>query len=337
VCDSLTQMLTKISPYLFPFVMEYSLIVLGMAAIMYGALDADMVDSFKNLKYVLKLSRLVSDNLDSWSIDSSKVKNSNVGAFLGGLFITLMISSLIAAAVQQGYDDLKASLTYIIADICFNITIIVACFVAFIKLLKNFPRVDRNATIDDILLIIAMTGALFFQLCVIIPTARYLMTSEEEEDSRIVLYLTLTSSVLAMIEHLFQTIVILAAMRTYSESLTTAMKYPARQILIFLAFCNVSMWVYHTMQWQELQAIVQYEFSVFIWVFLLTLNLPFLLFFHFHSSVCFVDIWHSAYRPLAHRMEPCIVDVDAMKHESTLVPHSSVRNSSFGDSQSILP
>jgi hypothetical protein len=320
VCINLDNLLATISPYLFPFVMEYSLVVLGMTAIMYGGLDADVINSFKNLKYVLKLMQPPSTSKESgknstkrkkrnikassWSIDSHTIKNSNIGAFLGGLLFTVMITCLIVAAIQ---DEYTASMTYIFADIVFNCLMIIACILAHWKLFRNFSRVDRSATVDDFLLMIAMTGALFFELCVTIPTARYMITTQTSD---LILRLTLVSSLLAMLQHVLQTIALLAAMRSYSDTRQLAMTFPARQILTFLAFSNVSMWIYHIFQWQQLQSSVKNDSATDIWMFLLHLNLPFLLFFHFHSSVCFVDIWHSAYRPLAHRMEPCVVDVE---------------------------
>jgi hypothetical protein len=35
-----------------------------------------------------------------------------------------------------------------------------------------------------------------------------------------------------------------------------------------------------------------------VWLLLVNINLPLLLFYRFHSSVCFADIWHVAYVPL---------------------------------------
>lgn len=311
-------MLATISPYLFPFVMEYSLTVLGMTAIMIRGLEADIVNSFKNLKYVLKLSRYASETAsqigshfnskaDSWSIDSHKVKNSNIGAFVGGLYFTVVISCLIVVAVQLSHDsdDVTPTITYT-ADMVFNGCMIIACIATHHKMQKNFPRVERAASVDDVLLIIAMTGAIFFQLSVAIPTARYMITTEVT----LLLQLTLAGAIVAMVQHLLQTIVLLAAMRSYSQSMEEAMKYPARQLLTFLAFSNVSMWIYHMLSWQQVKSGIDHEFSSLVWMFLLQLSLPFLLFYHFHCSVCFVDIWHSAYRPLGHRIQPCVVDVD---------------------------
>ena len=44
---------------------------------------------------------------------------------------------------------------------------------------------------------------------------------------------------------------------------------------------------------------IQDEFyGTLAWLFILNFNLPLQLFFFFHSSVCFADIWSMAYKPV---------------------------------------
>ena len=39
-------------------------------------------------------------------------------------------------------------------------------------------------------------------------------------------------------------------------------------------------------------------YGTLAWLFILNMNLPLQLFFFFHSSVCFADIWSMAYKPV---------------------------------------
>ena len=39
-------------------------------------------------------------------------------------------------------------------------------------------------------------------------------------------------------------------------------------------------------------------YGILAWLFILNFNLPLQLFFFFHSSVCFADIWSMAYKPV---------------------------------------
>lgn len=38
------------------------------------------------------------------------------------------------------------------------------------------------------------------------------------------------------------------------------------------------------------------------WLLLTNINLPLLLFFRFHSSICFADVWTVAYKPIYHHV-----------------------------------
>ena len=307
----LNEFLMALSPYLFPFVMEYSLIVLGLSAIMYGAIHSERVSSFQNLKYLLFLRRKADDgsekserntSSDTRSVDSVTIKNSNIGAFLGGLMFTGMMVCLIATAVQQQYDEEKASITYLITEVILNSILLIACIVAS-KKIRHLPRIDREASVDDFLLLIAMGGTFLLHLSIIMPLASNIM----DNGSTLLLSLSLAGCLLAMCQTLMQTLILLAAMRAYSPCIEHAQAYPARQVFTFLVFSNASLWIFHMAMWQQLQVGFQQNSTLIVWLFLLHLNLPFLLFYHFHSSVCFADAWHSAYQPLTHRLKSCLI------------------------------
>ena len=350
MCVQLNEFLHSISPYMFPFVMEYSLIALSMTAIIYGSINSTMIDSFKNLKYIFTLrsssvdsankpvqsgkTRAHSKNdfditsLDSWSFDSMTKHHSNVGAFLGGLMFAGVLACLIATALQGQVDDYKATITHLITDIMISSILLTACIVTLVSILK-LPRVHRSASIDDILLMVAMSGSFVFQVSIMIPTVDIAHKDGWSSSTS----LLLTSIIMAMLHSFVQTVLLLAATRSYSYTVKQGHQYPARQAITFLAFGNVITWIYRIsrgMQQFPLDGSSD-DLSFVFWLFLLHLTLPLLLFFYFHSSVCFADVWHSAYQPLTHRLQPCVISDEAYAKSRFLRDDTALSTSTMAE------
>ena len=329
ICYQLTHFLHSISPYLFPFVMEYSLIALSMTAIIYGSVNYTKADSFRNLKYLFTLrgfsadaptaleqtnrKRKISQNeteissLDSWMADPLAIKHSNVGAFLGGLMFAGVLACLIATAMQSQVNEYKATITYLVTDLTISSILLIASIITLLSIMK-LPRVQRAASVDDLLLIVAMSGSFLFYVTIMIPTVDYSYVNGWSTATG----LMLASIITAIIHTFVQTVLLLAAMRSYSYTVKEGHKYPARQAITFLAFGNVITWIYRI--FRGLQHVPfngsPSDLSFVFWQFLLHLTLPLLLFFYFHSSVCFADVWHSAYEPLTSKLQPCVISDD---------------------------
>ena len=93
-----------------------------------------------------------------------------------------------------------------------------------------------------------------------------------------------------------QTILIMHAMRRYPSTLSDLTNMPGRGTFTFLIIANLAAWIQQTMQVKELAH--GHMNNSAAWLLLLNISLPLLLFYRFHSSVCFADVWHVAYRPL---------------------------------------
>ncbi|KAK2178963.1 hypothetical protein NP493_521g00004 [Ridgeia piscesae] len=71
---------------------------------------------------------------------------------------------------------------------------------------------------------------------------------------------------------------------------------PGRAIVTFLLIVNLALWILRTFQVKTIALEDHLEFyGVPAWPIILNINLPLMLFFRFHSSVCLADIWMAAY------------------------------------------
>lgn len=96
---------------------------------------------------------------------------------------------------------------------------------------------------------------------------------------------------------LIQTPLIIDGLRRCSKSKELRQQKPGRELITFLIVCNVSLWITQTFEIKSHGLEDQrYEFyGKVLWTILGHMTLPFMMFYRFHSSVCLVDIWKSAY------------------------------------------
>jgi hypothetical protein len=102
---------------------------------------------------------------------------------------------------------------------------------------------------------------------------------------------------------------------------------PGRGSLTFLIIGNVTVWIVRTALVKELSSSTQIEYyGTLTWLLLLNLNLPLLLFFRFHSSVCLADVWHTAYTSPVHNSVHGGDGDAATKHSTVNGSSSAARN-----------
>ena len=72
-------------------------------------------------------------------------------------------------------------------------------------------------------------------------------------------------------------------------------------------------------------------YGTLAWLFILNINLPLQLFFFFHSSVCFADIWSMAYKPV----EADVQHASHSHHHDYLHQHHAPANGHLLPAQTI--
>ncbi|KAH8041562.1 hypothetical protein HPB51_017007 [Rhipicephalus microplus] len=73
---------------------------------------------------------------------------------------------------------------------------------------------------------------------------------------------------------------------------------PGRQVITFLLIGNLTLWIIYTFEKQKVEASpVQLGFYGFMaWTVIIRASLPLSIFYRFHSSVTFAEVWKNSYR-----------------------------------------
>ena len=321
-CSQERELLDLSSPYLFPFVLEYSLIATGIFAIMASELrHSNYYSLMHNIPHVMKKHKKsndkkvkAKDNDSDYESDSGSMnyagplhthsteitlKSSHRGMFLGVMLLAIILISMILFLFDENHDDFEqAQLNYLITDLCLHFSILIANVMTVYSLSKLSISM-KPLSIDDIILLISMAGSVLFEISILVSTGYYLNNDLTDGKLKTYTILAFCSAFVAAVQTIFQTIVVISGLRRYSTPFHTG--NPGREAVTFLIVANVTSWIYRTVQVKELELGIQEEFyGTLAWVFILNLNLPLLLFFRFHSSVCFADIWNVAYKSVDH-------------------------------------
>ncbi|KOB73276.1 putative otopetrin [Operophtera brumata] len=106
-------------------------------------------------------------------------------------------------------------------------------------------------------------------------------------------------NIIKSIDVIVMTPLIMDGLRRCSNSKKLRRSKPGRELLMFLLIANVSMWLFNTFSYKSPESLDErYEFyGKVLWTVLGHISLPLIMFYRFHSSVCFADIWDSAYKP----------------------------------------
>ena len=299
--------------------LEYSLIAVGSIAcfLFSGQISetdesSDVVNGLRNLIQVRSFKMAnpenhLSDQEHHQQLQQEQghvmlLEKSHCGLFMGVLLLALSIKSCTVFYFAQAQNNFNRSdLIYYAADIVIHLLLLAACILAF-WLIRRLAYVPKPFTTDDMLLLIAMFGSIMYEMSNIVATSNILSTGSDIdvlENS-----LGLTSALVALIQTAVQTILILFGMRRYPATVEHSILMPGRGTFTFLIVGNLSVWIMRTVLCKAVDLSTQSQFYGDVaWLLLMNIHLPLLLFFRFHSSVCFADIWHVAYTPF-HRKLP---------------------------------
>ena len=103
---------------------------------------------------------------------------------------------------------------------------------------------------------------------------------------------------LLLIQVSFQSMIISEASRRICTTRAQQQAKPGRQIITFMLFANITLWVLDTfMTHRDITQGVQTQFfGLLAWGIISRISLPLLIFYRFHSCVVLVEIWKNTYR-----------------------------------------
>lgn len=286
------------APYLYPFIIELSLI---MAAVLHHII--------KNTRHYQDTTRKVRHHDDSDYVEITRgyeCHKSTCGLFLG---ISVFAANCVLVAIfvmevensQRSFDVLVQYTVkiYFGCHSALNIIGIVAVIIAFYQMRDLGMTAHRDKVLDENLLLISLGG--YYFLLAFEAVAGF--DSIGGEMSRKAA-LHLATSLLGYIQSTIQVIFTLLALHMRASSPTHIISKPGRAVLAFLVLVNFAMWVTNTFQMKALaQSRVLSDFyGELAWVLIFNVFLPLSIFFRFHSSICLVEVWTAAYQMIPEHM-----------------------------------
>ncbi|XP_046395456.1 proton channel OtopLc-like [Ischnura elegans] len=344
----LSTIFDNISPYLYPFTIEYSILVVGVLFIMWqnigrcktistsssccggyagklsSRLGADMRRCDRNeiYEWISSRSSAAPLSVGEWwlrndgTLDHNKRErchwthsathfrenyftsnlvihadchSANKGLFAGLIILVGSVVSIILFFVAMA--DKEYVETGLVVNAITELTLLVVMTLTSGVAYHQISRLDINhhpvSFLDDLLLFLCIPAFFLYAIFSIVPAV--------EKTS----YLSITNTILQVIQVLLQTPFIIDGLRRCSNSLHFQRLKPGRELITFLVVCNVAMWFIETFEIKS-QAVRDDRnefYGSVLWTMLSHMTLPLTMFYRFHSSVCLVDIWKSAYEP----------------------------------------
>ncbi|XP_073996788.1 proton channel otopetrin-like a isoform X6 [Rhodnius prolixus] len=299
-CDRINIMGTIVqdsAPYLFPFIIEYSLIGAAVIYVMWRHIG-------KNPRYTgeddleHRLEVILSRRAVAMAHAQQGARMDCVGAskglFLGLLLLVASLICLILFFVLIHNEKLNLLAIYL-ADVshCALMALsIVAIIIGFIRVQSLKFRGDEQSDLNDILLRVSAFGLFVYAVFSVIAGSLTALVSEPN-------LLVMITGILSIFQVVLQLLFISDVSRRRVHLPEHDRSKPGRQVVTFLLIANVTMWIIYTFEIQKVVANpVQLNFYGFLaWSMVQRVTLPLCIFHRFHSAVTLAEIWKTSYKP----------------------------------------
>ncbi|KAK3766348.1 hypothetical protein RRG08_044535 [Elysia crispata] len=293
--NMMSQAVEEAGPYLYPCTIEYSLMCAGILYIMWTNVG-------KRPRRPTR-SELETDSEDDGVEDEQRAQRMSVdctsssrGLFLGILLMVGTIISIIAFYMLVNQEEMQDSaifLTHMSGTFIYTVTLLALLLAA--ARMKNLSfHNQQEANLEDILILISYTGLLVFIIFSLIAS----ILAETSTMST----LTILSNVSMLLQATVQTIFMLAGDRMFAATEKQVRKKPGREFITFLLISNFAMWAINTFQTQTPQHNpIQVDFyGPEAWAIFTHISVPLGIYYRFHSTVCFSNIWKNAWKKRKH-------------------------------------
>jgi len=288
--DLMGNIVTKSAPYLYPFVIEFSLIVAAILLVMWSRIG-------KNPRF------WGDDELDRLSVTSRKMVTytrvdcvgASKGLFFGLLVLVSALICLILFFVLIDHGELHVSqLAVFLADIShasIMLLSLLAILLGFCRIKQIKFHGEEESLLTTGLLKVASIGVFGYATFSIIAGC----LGDYRKPPNLVVMVT---GIISIVQVILQLLFIQDVARRRIASADQDRSKPGRQIVTFLLICNLSIWVIYTFEVQKVEeSPVQIEFFGYKpWVIIQKLALPLCIFFRFHSTVALAEIWKNSYK-----------------------------------------
>ncbi|XP_055910098.1 proton channel OtopLc isoform X4 [Eupeodes corollae] len=284
------------APYLYPFIIEYSLIGAVVLYVMWkhiGRYPRHMNDEDLEHRLEVMLSRravAMAQQARSGRVDCV---GSSKGLFFGLLLLVGSLICLILFFVLVRHPQFSLLAIYLAdASHCALMAFaVLAIIIGFIRVKSLKFRCEEQSNLNDILLRISAFGLFTYSVFSVIAGSLKALESEPN-------LLVMITGIGAVFQVVLQLLFIADVSRRRVHLPEHDRSKPGRQIVTFLLICNVSMFAIYTFEAQKVFANpVQLDFYGFVpWSIIQRVTLPLCIFHRFHSAVTLAEIWKTTYK-----------------------------------------
>ncbi|GBP35858.1 Proton channel OtopLc [Eumeta japonica] len=300
--STVTAIFQNVSPYLYPFSVEFNILIVGIFYIIWHNIGEceketdDNDDNYTNSSLdetntLCKIPTASEENdYTSNFVIHADCHASNRGLFAGLIVTIILIGMLIIGFIFSSVGEEFMELGYLLND-CTKLALHSLMLLTVVVAYNQTRKLDINqhpiSLLDDILLFVCLPA--FFMETVFTMVATVSIVN-------VIKFLDVTIMSLQVI---IQTAFLVDGLRRCSNSRKLRRTKPGRELLMFLLIANVAMWIFNTFSYKSPESLDErYTFyGKVLWSILGHITLPLIMFYRFHSSVCFADIWDSAYKP----------------------------------------
>ncbi|XP_026326601.1 proton channel OtopLc-like isoform X2 [Hyposmocoma kahamanoa] len=299
--SAITAIVESFSPYLYPFSVEFNILIVAVYYIIWSNIghcnneepsgnsetQASVDDSYS----ICKIPTANEDNdYTSNIVIHADCHASNKGLFLGLIIMVVIMGMLIIGFVFSSVGGEFLELGYLLNDatkLALHTVMLFAVILAFAQIIKLDINEHSISLLDDILLFVCLPPFVMEAVFSLIATLTILNVVKSIDFC------------IMVVQVLIQTPLIMDALRRCSNTRKLRQSKPGREVIMLLIITNVAMWVFYTFSYKSPDSLDErYTFyGKVVWTILGHVSLPLIMFYRFHSSVCFADIWDSAYKP----------------------------------------
>lgn len=293
--DIMGSIVQDAAPYLYPFIIEYSLIGAAVVYTMWRHIGRypryiGSEDLEKRLEAMLSHRAVALARAHNGRVDCV---GASKGLFFGLLLLVGSLICLILFFVLIQHKKLGLLAIYLAdASHCGLLLLsILAIIIGFIRVQSLKFKTEQPSDLNDILLRISAFGLFVYAVFSVIAGALNALTHEPN------LLVTVTG-LLAIFQVVLQLLFIADVSRRRVHLPEHDRSKPGRQIVTFLLILNVTMWIIYTFEAQKVLANpVQLDFYGFLaWSLIQRVTLPLCIFHRFHSAVTLAEIWKTTYK-----------------------------------------
>ncbi|XP_070163625.1 proton channel OtopLc isoform X1 [Polyergus mexicanus] len=285
------------APYLFPFIIEYSLIGAAVIYVMWKHIGRHPrwphqteADLERRLEAMLSRRAVALAHAGHTRVDCV---GASKGLFFGLLLLVGSLICLILFFVLIHHPELGLLAIYL-ADVSHCVLMalsIIAIIIGFIRVQSLKFKAEEQSDLNDILLRVSAFGLFIYAVFSVIAGSLAAFTHEPN-------LLVMVTGLLSVAQVVLQMLFIADVSRRRVHLPEHDRSKPGRQVVTFLLICNVTMWVIYTFEAQKVIANpVQLDFYGFLaWAIVQRVTLPLCIFHRFHSAVTLAEIWKTSYK-----------------------------------------